>query len=116
MMLKKPLWTLKVVTATFTIITKNSEAQDAHDYIEDKLRTNFKKYNIIEIEQVYKVGAIINHDTIEGAYLVPIKLRKTLMVEHAAKNIQTSAGNFKLQLQNIHRCGPFPLHPSNHFL
>jgi len=49
------------------------------------------------------VGAIKNHDTIEGAYLVPIQLLKTLMVEHAARNIQTSAGNIKLQLQNIHR-------------
>ena len=73
---------------------KPSEAQEAINYIEEKLKQNFKKSKIKDSDQVFKVDSIENYE--DNQILVKIKLKKdNWPVELAARNVQiaTLPGN-----------------------
>ena len=65
-----------------------SKAQEAVDYIEEKLKENFKKLKVKDIDQIYKIDKIESSE--ENEILVKMKLKKNNgLVERAARNVQT---------------------------
>ena len=68
---------------------KVSEAQEALNYIEGKLKENFVKLKVKESDQVYKVEGIESLE--ENEIQIKIKLKKeNWLVERSARNVQTA--------------------------
>ena len=68
---------------------KVSEAQEALNYIEGKLKENFVKLKVKESDQVYKVEGIEKLE--ENEIQIKIKLKKeNWLVERSARNVQTA--------------------------
>ena len=57
----------------YTDISKESEAQDAINFVQEKLKYNFKRYKLKQEDQVYKIGEILKQD---NTFKIPVKLIK----------------------------------------
>ena len=81
-----------VYTFTYWDNEKSSVAQEAINYIEDKLKEKFKKNKVVESDQIFK---IFNIERVEENELqLKVKMRKNNWpVEKSARNVQTSGQN-----------------------
>ena len=81
-----------VYTFTYWDNEKSSVAQEAINYIEDKLKEKFKKNKVVESDQIFK---IFNIERVEENELqIKVKMRKNNWpVEKSARNVQTSGQN-----------------------
>ena len=83
---------------------KQSEAQEALDYIEEQLKHNFKKNKVKDSDQVFKVFNVESLD--ENEIQVKIKMKKdNWPVERSARNVQTSGEHIpvSVSIKNIQR-------------
>ena len=77
-----------------------SKAQEAVDYIEEKLKENFKKLKVKDIDKMYKIDDIKSSE--ENEILVKIKLKKNNgLVERAARNVQSGYRSTNQHLVSI---------------
>ena len=82
--------------------SKVNEAQDALNYIDEKLKYNFIRYKVDEADRVYKIGEIRRSGE---AFEVEIKLKNNCpsRVSNSVINMATSRGNLNVEIREIHQ-------------
>ena len=84
---------------------KRCGAQEAIDYIKEKLKQNFMNFNVRDSDQIFKIEYVeISDEEEDEVIVVSIKLKKNILVEHSARAIQNSEGKtIRVSLKSIHR-------------
>ena len=77
-----------IYTFSYWDTTKSSEAQEAINHIEGKLKQNFERCQVKESDRVYKINRV---DKDENEIIVDLKLKKDMRVEHSARGVQTTS-------------------------
>ena len=81
---------------------KPTKAQDAIDFVNEKLKFNFDRYKVKESDRVFKIGHVQQSGE---EILLQIKLKKNcpLKAENAVKNMQIFEETRKVNIRTIYR-------------
>ena len=88
---------------TYFDTSKPTEAQDAVNFVNEKMKFNFERYKVKESDRIFKIDQVKR----SGEEIVlQIKLKKNcpLKVENALKNMQIFEENRKIQIKQNFRC------------
>ena len=87
---------------TYFDTSKPTEAQDAVNFVNEKMKFNFERYKVKESDRIFKIDQVKR----SGEEIVlQIKLKKNcpLKVENALKNMQIFEENRKIQIKQNFR-------------